>query len=196
MTRKSRFRFQDRRLLLSSRSWPWSSPWRASPSPQFPGRCGVITGCYKKKKGTLRVISSEKKCKKSERTITWNQQGPKGGQGVQGVQGLKGDAGQNAATNVTYRTFLANTAGNGTLGEAGANCDAGEKLIGGGGGWVNNLNPPTQCSLSGQVSDSSPATTGDAPIAEGVTPGEWHVSGLNTTGANARMFAYAVCASP
>ena len=120
----------------------------------------------------------------------------KAGTLLQGPPGTNGTNGVNGAANVTYRTFLANTAGANTLGEAGATCNAGEKLIGGGGGWVDNANPPTQYVLSGTVSDSSPATAGDAPIAEGATPGEWHVSGKNTTGVSARMFAYAVCATP
>jgi hypothetical protein len=117
-------------------------------------------------------------------------------QGPAGPAGRDGTNGINGAANVTYRTFLANAAGNGTLGEAGATCNAGERLIGGGGGWVNNANPPTSYELNGSVSDNGPATLGDAPIAEGATPGEWHVSGLNTTGGTARMFAYAVCATP
>lgn len=120
----------------------------------------------------------------------------KAGTLLQGPAGPAGKNGVNGAANVVYRTFLANTAGNGALGEAGATCDAGEKLIGGGGGWVNDAVPPTSYVLDGTVSDSGPATSGDDPIAEGATPGEWHVSGLNTSGANARMYAYAVCATP
>ena len=117
-------------------------------------------------------------------------------QGPPGVNGTNGTNGTNGAAKVTYRTFLANFAGNGALGEAGASCNTGEKLIGGGGGWVDNANPPTQYELTGTVSDSGPATAGDAPIQENDTPGEWHVSGKNTTGGNARMLAYAVCATP
>lgn len=91
------------------------------------------------------------------------------------------------------RTFLANTAGNGTLGEATSSCDAGEILVGGGGGWVNNSNPATTYVLDGTLSDSGPSQGGDAPSLDGTAPLAWHVSGLNTTGANARMLAYAVC---
>jgi hypothetical protein len=117
-------------------------------------------------------------------------------QGPPGTPGANGKDGVNGAATVVYRTFLANSAGSNSLGEAGATCDAGERLIGGGGGWVNNANPPTSYELSGTVSDNGPATSGDAPIAEGDTPDEWHVSGKNTTGVTARMFAYAVCAKP
>jgi hypothetical protein len=120
----------------------------------------------------------------------------KAGTLLQGPQGAPGVNGVNGAATVTYRTFVANTAGAGTLGEAEATCNAGEKLIGGGGGWVNNAVPPTAYVLDGTVSDSAPSNGGDDPIAEGVTPGAWHVSGLNTSGGSARMMAYAVCATP
>lgn len=55
---------------------------------------GVITGCYEKKGGELRLIdASTSTCKKSEELITWNQTGPQGPQGLQGIQGPKGDKG-------------------------------------------------------------------------------------------------------
>jgi len=114
---------------------------------------------------------------------------------LRGPQGPAGAAGKNAATSIVYRTFLANTAGDTTVGEAEASCEAGEKLIGGGGGWVNNAVPPTSYVLDGAVSDSGPSTNDD-PIAEGVAPTGWHVSGRNTSGGDARMLAYAVCATP
>ena len=93
------------------------------------------------------------------------------------------------------RTFLANTAGNGTLGEGEVGCNTGEQLVSGGGGWVNNANPPTSYVLDGTVSDSGPSAPGDTPIADGATPQNWHVSGINTSGANARIYVYAVCQS-
>jgi hypothetical protein len=97
---------------------------------------------------------------------------------------------------VVVRTFLANTAGNNTLGEAEASCDAGEQLIGGGGGWVNTTVPATSYKLTGTVSDNGPSNGSDQPIADGATPQFWHVSGKNTTGADARMLAYAICLQP
>jgi hypothetical protein len=55
----------------------------------------VITGCYKKKGGDLRVIDVEKepKCRPSERRLPWNQKGPKGDQGPPGPQGPPGSQG-------------------------------------------------------------------------------------------------------
>jgi hypothetical protein len=102
------------------------------------------------------------------------------------------------STSVTYRTFLANAAGNNTIGEAGATCNTGEKLIGGGGGWVPDVNvdPPTAYLAGGTISVNAPATAGDKPIQAGSTPAEWFVTGKNTTGGSARMYAYAACATP
>ena len=68
----------------------------------IPGPDGTIKGCYKKNKGTLRVISHTKKCKKSERTLTWNQKGQAGAQGQQGSQGLQGASGQDATKLFAY----------------------------------------------------------------------------------------------
>jgi len=57
----------------------------------IPGPGGVVKGCYSKSTGSLRVIDSKKGCsKKHERTLSWNQQGPRGLQGIQGGQGIQG----------------------------------------------------------------------------------------------------------
>jgi len=65
---------------------------------------GVISGCYAKSGGTLRVIdSSTGSCSSKETSVNWNVQGPAGTQGpagppgVQGVQGPKGAPGTNGA---------------------------------------------------------------------------------------------------
>jgi hypothetical protein len=63
------------------------------------GPGGQINGCYKKKgkaKGTLRVVPAGKRCKKGEKRLAWNAQGPQGqtgGQGGTGATGGQGDAG-------------------------------------------------------------------------------------------------------
>lgn len=63
----------------------------------IPDGNGVINGCYKKKKGTLRLVSSSKKCKKSERAISWNQKGQPGAAGAQGAAGQQGKQGEQGA---------------------------------------------------------------------------------------------------
>jgi hypothetical protein len=62
----------------------------------IPGPDGVIHGCYKKRGGGLRLVSSAKKCTRSERLIAFNQsgpQGPRGSQGNKGSQGIRGGQG-------------------------------------------------------------------------------------------------------
>lgn len=53
---------------------------------------GVITSCVKKKGGQVRFVNAQngKKCKKSERKVTFSQTGPQGQQGQQGTQGERG----------------------------------------------------------------------------------------------------------
>jgi hypothetical protein len=70
------------------------------------GGGGVLHGCAKKHGGALRLSGS---CKKSERSVSWNVQGPRGlqgprgGQGAQGVQGVQGPPGvQYAWSSFTY----------------------------------------------------------------------------------------------
>lgn len=102
--------------------------WRKRPSPALiislmalvlatggfaaaaiPDSSGVVHGCYKKKKGTLRLVSGSK-CKKSEKSISWNQKGKNGTNGTNGASGAKGDTGA-AGSAVAY----ARVAANGTL---------------------------------------------------------------------------------
>jgi hypothetical protein len=67
----------------------------------IPGGGGLIHGCYQKHKGSLRVIAADKRCRKSEKAITWNQIGPQGLPGLQGQQGLQGAQGQKGDTGAT-----------------------------------------------------------------------------------------------
>lgn len=63
----------------------------------IPGPDGQITGCIKKfapRKGAVRVIDSNSRCARGERTVSWNQEGPPGVAGVAGERGPQGAAGQ------------------------------------------------------------------------------------------------------
>ena len=62
----------------------------------------VISGCYQKRTGALRVIHASKhgaagRCGKTERKLAWAQAGPTGPQGVQGVPGVQGVQGVQGA---------------------------------------------------------------------------------------------------
>jgi hypothetical protein len=127
----------------------------------IPGDGGVVSGCYAKSTGALRVIDdSTTQCKDGEMALTWNQtgpqgtkgdpgpQGPRGDQGAQGPQGLQGDMGptglqgppgpqgpQGPITAPGYEYASANTGYVGTpltYVEASATCPAGKKVISGG----------------------------------------------------------------
>jgi hypothetical protein len=61
----------------------------------IPSSGGVISGCYEKRTGLLRVIDTEagKTCMSFETPISWNQQGPKGDPGSAGLAGPAGTDG-------------------------------------------------------------------------------------------------------
>jgi hypothetical protein len=62
---------------------------------------GVISACYLKSGGTLRVIDgSTGSCGSKETSLAWNQTGAQGQQGPQGVQGAPGTAGTNGTNGV------------------------------------------------------------------------------------------------
>lgn len=73
--------------------------WATIPAPT-----GVITACYQKNNGQLRVVEAGESCNASELALQWNQTGPQGVQGppgptgAQGVPGRDGAAGANGAT--------------------------------------------------------------------------------------------------
>jgi hypothetical protein len=66
---------------------------------------GVISGCYLKSGGTLRVIDATTgKCSSKETSLNWNVQGAPGSQGPQGPpgeQGPKGDTGSAGAAGIS-----------------------------------------------------------------------------------------------
>lgn len=60
----------------------------------IPGANGVISGCYSRSGGALRVIdSSVTQCKQGETSLNFNQTGPQGPQGIQGPVGPAGPQG-------------------------------------------------------------------------------------------------------
>ena len=63
-----------------------------------PGTDTVITGCYDRTQGSLRIVDAGTTCRQTENRITWNEQGPAGPAGPQGVAGPAGEAGAQGAT--------------------------------------------------------------------------------------------------
>lgn len=55
----------------------------------------TINACQKKKGGTIRIVGSKTKCKKTEKKIKWSTTGPAGTNGMNGVNGTNGASGAN-----------------------------------------------------------------------------------------------------
>jgi collagen triple helix repeat protein len=70
--------------------------WATIPAPN-----GVITACYQKNNGQLRVVDTGESCSPSELTVQWNQTGPQGSRGPTGPQGLAGRDGAKGANGET-----------------------------------------------------------------------------------------------
>ncbi len=58
-------------------------------------QAATIHACLNKKTGAVRVVSSKAKCKKSEKSLSWNSEGPAGKNGLNGNNGLNGANGSN-----------------------------------------------------------------------------------------------------
>jgi len=97
-------------------------------SAAIPGTGGVISACYDKQSGLLRVMDAAggvpKSCVKTENALSWNQQGPKGDQGNTGPQGPQGPQGPTGATGPTGPTGA--TGATGPTGPTGPQGPAGE----------------------------------------------------------------------
>ena len=75
----------------------------------------TIKACAKKSGGAMRLIDSNKKCSKNERTLTWGTQGNTGETGGTGSAGAAGTVGANGAAGTTGAA-----GGTGAAGSAGA----------------------------------------------------------------------------
>ena len=64
----------------------------------IPGEDGVISACYSRSGGSIRVIdASVTNCKANETAISWNKEGPAGPAGADGAVGPQGPAGPTGA---------------------------------------------------------------------------------------------------
>ncbi|HET9012320.1 MAG TPA: hypothetical protein VFN38_10935 [Gemmatimonadaceae bacterium] len=93
----------------------------------------------------------------------------------------------------TYRREVQTNIGNNVLAEARPSCDQGERLVGGGGGFLNDAG--TLYALDGTLSTNGPASS-SAPVADGEranSVANWHVSGRNNSGGQRDFVGYAIC---
>jgi cysteine-rich repeat protein len=96
-----------------------------------PDHNGTIRGCYSKRTGVLRIVDG-KSCKRGEKRLQWNQEGPPGASvvGPQGERGPQGSPGTNGANGT-----------DGANGTSGYHCGDGK------------LTPPEACD-DGNTNDS------------------------------------------
>ena len=112
------------------------------------------------------------------------EKGETGDKGNPGNQGLQGNPG---ATNVVVRTNQTGLLANG-FGSVRADCNAGETVVGGGGGSNNVL---------ADVSRGVPTINNNNTIAgEGDAATGWLMSVQNNTASEINIQAYVLCASP
>lgn len=146
------------------------------------------------------------KAKLAKNVTTTGPQGPKGDKGDKGEAGAQGAAGtngtngtngvdgQNAATTAVIRRGATNLLAKQTSGAATASCEAGEKMVGGGGGWMGSISDGII--ESDGLSWNAPAESTNG-AADQSTTNTWRVAGVNNDNTFAhRLVAYAICVSP
>ena len=92
---------------------------------------GVISSCYTKSGGALRIVdATTTACKSGETSLAWNQTGPQGATGPHGLQGpqgatgatgLQGPQGPTGATGLTGATGATGPAGTSAVYKVGGN---------------------------------------------------------------------------
>jgi hypothetical protein len=163
---------------------------------------GIITACYQKRRGTVRVIDAQtgERCRKSEKQLSWSQngpQGPAGPPGPAGPLGPKGDPGI-SGREIVSASFTAEgqppCASNAlcvlqTTRRA-VLCPAGKDVLGG--GYLLTQNQLVRHDIYG----SRPINPGEVGY-NATTPG-WGVEIVNYAERNPNNFigfqVYAVCA--
>jgi hypothetical protein len=144
----------------------------------IPASDGLISGCYAKVGGDLRVIdASSSTCKSNEIQLSWNQQGPPGQRGEQGDQGEQGPPGLSG-----YEVVYTATANVDPLDYAQitAYCPTGKNVLGGG-FFFNVLGTL-------EVVESAPTS------AAGLSG--WHIVAFNhNASVTGNLIAYATCAT-
>jgi hypothetical protein len=147
----------------------------------------VIRACANKKTGALRLAS---KCRRSERSVSWNQTGLTGAAGLTGAPGAtgkegspgkEGKAGPAGPTNVTVREGKLESIPAGKIGIVTASCNPGEKAT----GWGS--------SISG--SDSEWTISESFPTPSSGTPTGWQVRAFNHGAGANNLVAFVICVS-
>lgn len=167
-----------------------------------------LVACAKKKSGALRLVASAKNCRKTERAVTWNQEGVRGLPGPKGVAGEDGLDGED-----------------GIDGEDGVDGDDGDDGVDGIDGtdatvkwhYVYDTAVSVQDGTSQVVSAACPAATpqavnggyrapegapvttlrvtASAPDGGGTTATKWRVQFENTSGSTQTVTTWLLCSN-
>jgi type VI protein secretion system component Hcp len=139
-----------------------SIAWASVPDPR-----GMITGCYDKQSGELRVTDSQtgqpKGCSAKELQLLWNQQGPQGVPGPQGAPGPQGPSGGTPAPNteVVGQVTVAGVKGAAPMAIRGFSWGA-STSDGGAGGGAGGKTTIDDVTLVRTIDAATPALVGDA----------------------------------
>jgi hypothetical protein len=118
---------------------------------------------------------------------------PAGPQGPQGPKGDTGAAGAPGATSVVARRATVTGVTNGSQSEELVFCEDGERLVGGGAGFVNNEN---KYDFPSKLHASLPLNGNSLAIQDGEAGSGWRASATNETGATRNFVVIALCAKP
>ncbi|MFI6596795.1 hypothetical protein ACIBHX_11105 [Nonomuraea sp. NPDC050536] len=153
----------------------------------------VITACVSSG-GSVRVVSASTKCKKGERRLDWNREGPQGPQGAEGSRGSQGErgprgaqgpagpAGSGGGGKIAMRTVDASLQPNDAT-TIKVKCESGETATGGG----------FSAAVNGSVRASFPGL--DNSDRNGGPFQGWIVFAENPAKSPIQVRAYALCAS-
>ena len=143
---------------------------------------GVITGCYTRSGGALRVIDANvTNCRPAETRLSWNVAGVPGQDGADGADGQDGVSGYEVVTKDDV--FPSGTTS--SFGGVKVECPAGKKVLGGGGAFIGL--------------DGKPVSVGQNTITAGYPDGDtaWVISydATSVQGFVTSVRAYATCAT-
>ncbi len=158
-----------------------------------PDKGGLITACYAKHGGKMRIIDTSKKrkaghCGRKERKLTWNQKGVPGTPGANGAPGAPGAPG---ATNPVVRYGEFTSDGAGFSSHEHVECNPGERALGGGIGWTMSPGSGDAVMYSGPET-----TTADAFPSQGGTPIGWDGEIRTSDGPGKTGRIYVICGTP
>jgi hypothetical protein len=158
-----------------------------------PNSNGLITACYAKHGGKMRIVNTSAKgkagsCRHSERKLSWSQ---KGSPGTPGAPGSPGVAGASGVRNVVVRYLAFSVPANSVSNHLTTECNPGEVALGGGIGWTTSPNPNDAVVYSGPET-----TTSDAFASQGGTPIGWDGEINNDVASPRDGRLYVICATP